>query len=416
MKTFTFLASFTLAATVMQAQDYQIDFTASGASTSVDSVYVENLTQGTTLSISGDDILNLVSGLGINSITADIDNMRLYPNPMIETTRLEYDNLHSGLVRIEIINETGILVVGQSLTLQRGVQKFEINNLSAGVYSVMVVASERSYSSKLIALGNSSGNPEIRHRGSSEISQNKDLKNTTELIQMAYDEGEMILFKGFSGDHTVVYTLLPTQSQTVNFEFVACTDEDENNYSVVTIGTQTWMAKNMKTTTYNNGNGIPLVTDRDEWRDLNTAAYCWYENDEAFFGVSYGALYNWFAVNTGMLCPTGWHVPTDADWTILTDFLGGDGIAGGKLKETGIFHWEDPNTGATNESGFTALPGGIRKDNGNFEAVNEEGSWWSASQSGGDDAWFRLLASENEGVERDDDEKISGLSVRCIKD
>lgn len=417
MKTCTFLALFILSATVLHAQDYQISFTASGASTSVESVYVENLTQGTTRTLGGDDVLHLVGGLGINSVKESIGNMRLYPSPMIEKTMLEFDNLYAGSTRIEIYNETGMLIIGQSITLQRGVHKFEIHNLGAGMYSVMVVTSEQSYATKLIALGRSSGDPAIRYQGNSNVStQNKGLKSSSELIEMSYNDGEMILFKGFSGDHARVITLVPSQSQTINFEFVITTDEDQNNYPVITIGTQTWMAENLKTTKYNDGIDIPLVTDRDEWRDLNSPAYCWYENDEAFFGAFYGALYNWFAVNTGKLCPSGWHVPTDEDWTILANFLGGVGIAGGKLKETGIFHWEDPNTGATNESGFTALPGGMRKDNGNFDDVGEEGIWWSASESGGDDAWFRLMENESEEVERDDDEKIAGFSIRCLKD
>ncbi len=154
------------------------------------------------------------------------------------------------------------------------------------------------------------------------------------------------------------------------------TDIDGNVYHTVTIGTQVWLVENLKTTRYNDGTSIPLVTDSAAWSNADTSAYCWYNNDIANKNT-YGALYNWFTVNTGKLAIAGWHIPTDAEWTTLTDYLGGESIAGGKLKETGTTHWRSPNAGATNESGFTALPGGHRDVNGTFSAMGDDGFWWS---------------------------------------
>ena len=119
------------------------------------------------------------------------------------------------------------------------------------------------------------------------------------------------------------------------------TDDDGNVYHSVTIGTQVWMVENLKTTKYNDGTSIPLVTDATDWHNLLTPGYCWNNNDEATYKATYGALYNWYTVNTGNLCPTGWHVPGDAEWTTLTTYLGGEDVAGGKLKEVGITHWLD---------------------------------------------------------------------------
>ena len=194
------------------------------------------------------------------------------------------------------------------------------------------------------------------------------------------------------------------------------TDIDGNVYNTVTIGTQIWMVENLKVTKYNNGTAIPLITDGAAWTSLTTPGYCWYNNDYTTYGSVYGALYNWHTVNTGNLCPIGWHVPTDAEWTTLTDYLGGLSIAGGKLKETGTSHWAIPNTGATNESGFTALPGGWRGYDGSFHDITYTGYWWSSTQNGSS-AWERELYQGNATVSRNgSNSKFVGFSVRCIKD
>src|SRR5664279_529577 len=129
-------------------------------------------------------------------------------------------------------------------------------------------------------------------------------------------------------------------------------DGDGNVYSSVTIGTQVWLTANLKTTSYNDGKSIPLVTDSIAWLNLSTPAYCWYRNNEIYFNFNYGALYNWYVINTGKICPVGWHVPLDADWATLVSFLGGDPNAAYKLKETGSVHWTVGTMGGTNESGF----------------------------------------------------------------
>jgi len=195
------------------------------------------------------------------------------------------------------------------------------------------------------------------------------------------------------------------------------TDIDGNVYNTVTIGTQVWMAENLKTTKYNDNTSIPLVTDNTAWAALTTSGYCWYNNDAATYKATYGALYNWHTVNTGKLCPTGWHVPTDAEWTTLTTYLGGEGVAGGKLKETGTAHWISPNTGATNETGFTALPGGFRDYNGPCYYIGSYGLWWSSTEySTTSSAWRRTMHYDNTSVLRDYFDKRLGFSVRCVRD
>lgn len=194
------------------------------------------------------------------------------------------------------------------------------------------------------------------------------------------------------------------------------TDIDGNSYKVVQIGTQIWMAENLKTTTFKNGAQIQLVTDFSQWANLTSQAYCWY-NNSVTNKDKYGALYNWYAVATDNLCPTGWHVPTDAEWTILTNFLGGETGAGGKLKEIGITHWNSPNSGATNEYGFTALPGGYRSMESGSLAVGLYGLWWSSTSSTASNAWYRSMYFDDDDVYRSSFYPVvSGLSIRCIKD
>jgi len=196
------------------------------------------------------------------------------------------------------------------------------------------------------------------------------------------------------------------------------TDIDGNAYNSVTIGTQTWMKQNLNVTHYRNGDAIPNVIDNTAWSNITTGAYCNYEND-ANVAIYYGRLYNWYSVvDSRNLCPTGWHVPSDAEWTILTDYLGGANIAGSKLKETGTLHWNSPNTGATNQSGFTALPGGYRENEGTFYDVKIVGSWWSSTESSVSNAWFRNMYSFDyfPDIDRHDYFKQRGFSVRCLKD
>jgi len=201
-----------------------------------------------------------------------------------------------------------------------------------------------------------------------------------------------------------------------NVSYGILTDQDGNVYKTVKIGTQTWMAENLRTTKYRDGTAIPNVTDNTAWFALKTGAYCSYNNSAKPDTIAtYGRLYNWYAVNTGKLAPKGWHVPTDAEWTALTTYLGGETSASAKLKETGTMHWSSANTGATNEVGFTALAGGFRYYVA-FANIAYTGYWWSATEDDTNNAWCRNLYDSYSFVLRDSGIKEFGLSVRCIKD
>jgi uncharacterized protein (TIGR02145 family) len=192
-------------------------------------------------------------------------------------------------------------------------------------------------------------------------------------------------------------------------------DIDGNVYKTVVIGTQVWMKENLKTTRFNDGTGIPLVTVYDKWIELTTPSFCWYNNDSTNKKV-YGALYNWYAVDTKKLCLEGWHVPDDSEWTELMNFLEKPEIVGNKLKETGTSHWKSPNSEANNESGFTALPGGFRSYNGSFNYQRIGGYWWSSTQYTDANVYFWNLRYKFGYVYRYISDKTNGFSVRCIKD
>lgn len=193
------------------------------------------------------------------------------------------------------------------------------------------------------------------------------------------------------------------------------TDFDGNSYRTIQIGSQEWMAENLRTTKYNDGSVILQTNNYQNWQSSNVGAWCWYDTS-AIYEPSYGKLYNWYAVNDSKgLCPTGWHVPTDADWTTLTNFLGGESGAGGKLKEKGLAHWLSPNIDATNESGFTGLPGGFRESNGTFFEFGTYGSWWTGTEYQTNFAWYRNLYTINGDVGRFTTGKNPGRAVRCLK-
>jgi uncharacterized protein (TIGR02145 family) len=194
------------------------------------------------------------------------------------------------------------------------------------------------------------------------------------------------------------------------------TDQQGNVYRTIVIGTQEWMAENLKTTIYRNGDAIANVTDNSQWANLTTGAWCYYNNNSQY-NCPYGKMYNWYAVaDSRNVCPTGWHVPTDAEWTTLTSFLGGEAVAGGKLKSTGLQYWVSPNQDATNESGFSGLPGGNRYNVGTFFPIGNNGYWWSSTEVSTGNAWCRYVDSNYNSVTRANINKRPGFSVRCLRD
>jgi uncharacterized protein (TIGR02145 family) len=210
-----------------------------------------------------------------------------------------------------------------------------------------------------------------------------------------------LFYMGFTG----------LQAQTVK-------DFEGNEYKTVTIGSQVWMAENLKTTKYQNGDLIETTTPVTlDIENETTPKYQWANGGNESNVATYGRLYTWYVVNDSRnVCPTGWHVPSDAEWTTLTTNLGGERVAGGKLKEAETTHWQTPNMGATNETGFTGLPSGYRDYGGSFALVSKDGYWWSSTESSTYLAYYRSMYNNTNFVSRNDTDKQSGYSVRCLQD
>ncbi len=197
-------------------------------------------------------------------------------------------------------------------------------------------------------------------------------------------------------------------------------DVEGNSYNTVYIGMQCWFAENLRVSKYNDGTPIPNITNNTQWENNTTGAWVFYTK-YVDSNSKYGKLYNWYAVSPTTngnknVCPTGWHMPSNVEWKILTDYLGGEWVAGGKMKEVGINNWNSPNKNASNSSLFTGLPGGIRGNNGGYSAIGSLGFWWSSSEYDNKNAWYLSLSSSSGGSGIYNNPKGDGLSIRCLKD
>jgi uncharacterized protein (TIGR02145 family) len=241
------------------------------------------------------------------------------------------------------------------------------------------------------------------------------------LISPNFQAGDLSYYDGSAwvripkGNYAQVLTENAQQVPVWNDQQVV-TDIEGNLYTTVKIGAQTWMKQDLKTTHFNDGTPIPNITVDAEWAACTSPAYCWIDNN-IDNSVTQGAIYNWYAINTGKLAPKGWHVPTDADWNTLSTYLGGDDVAGGKLREAGFLHWPSPNIGATDEVGFTALPAGYRNCIGPFDG--QSGSfkrYWTATELTATEAYYRYLYIQYTRFGKMNMPKNSGYAVRLIKD
>jgi uncharacterized protein (TIGR02145 family) len=398
------------------AQNYIILFAGTGLSASVSTVKVENLTAGTFLTLSGSDVLRLTSATGINTIETDKSaELKIYPNPMTDNSILQVFPPFTGDAVISVIDITGKTIAHHQSYLENLRQDFILSGFGKGFYIINVKGKGYKFSGKVFSNNNAGVKVNIEklntiNKTFDDKGEKETSKGTLATVDMAYTIGDRLKFTGTSGNYSTVKTDIPSGDKTITFNFIACTDGDNNNYSTVEIGTQVWMAENLKTTKFNDGTDIPLVTDNAAWNALSTPGFCWYNNDEASNKDTYGALYNFFTVNIGKLCPDGWHVPSDEEGTVLKTYLGGEDVAGDKLKASGI-SWL--GTG-TNESGFTALSGGGRNSSFGFFDIGLAGGWWTSSEFSSTSAYYMYMQCGNSALFSFQSFEIDGHSIRCI--
>jgi uncharacterized protein (TIGR02145 family) len=432
------------------AQNYLISFAGSGTSTTVSTIKVENLTKGTSLTLNGSDILRLTVTTGINSIDyRQSSELKIYPNPMTDNSTLMINPPIAGDAAISVYDMTGKLLAQTQNYLENSPQMYCLSSIKNGIYTIVVKGKNYQFSGKLLSNGKYNGQISIERINSisssvKEKTEKGDSKGIQANVDMAYTIGDRLKFTGTSGNYRTIITDIPTSDKTINFNFMTCMDGDNNNYAIVEIGTQVWMAENLKTTKYNDGTAIPNVTVDATWAALTTGAYSDYSNTPSN-STTYGRLYNWYAVDNNAatkvvsnggknVCPTGWHVPTDEEWTTLENYLIANGYnydgttTGNKMAKAlaSTTLWTTyPVTGTVgntdypakrNATGFTALPGGSREWHGSYNGIGNRGDWWSSTAVSSPNAWHRYMSYDYTFVYRYNCDRPYGLSVRCVRD
>lgn len=422
----------------INAQNYLITFTGTGESSLITSVKVENQRTGNALTLNGSDILRLNITTGINSIEAkELPGLKIYPNPSDGNTLVQIYPPVEGIAIVSISDLEGKKLAHIQDNLESTLQEFQISGLDKGIYLVTIKGMTYQFSGKILCNSNTKGTITIKKCFNNQITKQKKITRAAVAnpvyVDMEYIEGDRLRFTAISDIYSSIKTDTPSSDKTITFNFIACIDGDNFSYPVVEIGTQIWMAENLKTSKFSDGSTIPLITDWT-WGTKTTPGYCYYLNDGATYKDIFGALYNWYAIdevsNGGKdICPAGWHVPTDNEWSTLTDYLinngfgyqgSGDDIAKCMASTTG---WRESSILGTpgndqvsnNSSRFKARPGGGRGYDGTFSAGGIFGWWWTSTEANSTISYDRGMYPDKSRVERWASDKKNGFSVRCLK-
>ncbi len=403
---------FLIVVTASQAQ-ITVNFTGHYLNSTVDlaKVTVENLSNGERVVLESGFAVDLVSEYTAIESVSDLKSA-CYPNPFVNSTTLTVPSSVSGNFAVSVCDISGKVILNQEFRSSQNTNSIKFTAARSGVFFVKITSDKNAFKSKLVckAAQASDFKLEMSENALSLNSYEKSKQNP----QLLYTVGDMLIYTGEYDVHKRVETASPTQNVTTDLIFQACIDYELNSYAVIKVGTQWWMAENLRSKKYANGSAISGSNSCE-----NNA-----END-----VVYGRLYTWNATMHGSagnnnvpsgeqgVCPTGWHVPSEMEWDNMRDALGGQAVMGGKLKETGFEHWLAPNTGATNSSGMTILPGGMRwGDDGANQYFGEGAFFWNASDF--EDLEYASgynFTNESESATYVWNRKINGQSVRCVK-
>ncbi|HRH69013.1 MAG TPA: FISUMP domain-containing protein [Flavobacteriales bacterium] len=402
----------------------------------LDSILVMNLTAGGDTMIYFPDNVLVLGSSGLNAVEAQAPGLRNQPNPFAGGTDILVSTRNAGPALLTVHDATGREVAVYAGSLAAGQHRFRYTAATPGVHVLTIVHQGARTAHRLLAMASEPSSAALTYAGGDRAEGMA--KSDRSLF--TWTPGDALRYIGYATDADIVQSAaideVPVVTATRTFALQAgrvcpesptVTDIDGNVYRTVQIGGQCWMAENLRTATYRDGSDIPNVTGNTAWAQLNSGAWCNYNNSPANDAI-YGKLYNWYAASNPNICPQGWHVPTDAEWQQLesalgmpagelgqTGLRGGAQNVGGKMKTTTL--WNAPNTGATNESGFSGLPGGIRFfSDGAFSSLGYSGYWWSASESGAETAWFRNLTYDLVGIYRNNNLKWNGFCLRCVRD
>ena len=406
---------------VANAQTYQISFEGTGGSTTVSSVKVDNLTSGTSVTLNGNQQLLLTGTTGVDLIEKKQESQLIvYSNPETGKALVRFYPPDAGNAIINVFDIYGKCIAKQQLFVDNNPQEFMISGIPQGTYLLSILGATYNYTGKLLCNVKSTAAICFEKLNDTNIPVFQKMSGFTsteaaDIVEMAYKTGDVLKYTCTSGNYKTIISDIPTENKTISIEFVSCTDGDNNNYPVVRIGTQLWMAENLRTTHFANGSTI----------------YGQYDyNNTASNTLIYGKLYTWSAImgssassNTSPsgvtgICPSGWHIPSLNELTTLVNVLGGSAVAGGKLKDAGSSLWSSPNTDATNSSGFSGVPGGFRGASSNYGTLGSIGYYWSATEYFANNAYIMNLAynTKTATLVGNNMFKTFGFSCRCVKD
>ncbi len=408
---------------------YTISFSASGVSTEFDSVVVYNSIQDLRATVMPGQVLelNLLNSNNKN-LYSQQNYTQVFPNPMLNHATLTFPAKNAGITEIAVYDLTGKKITETQMEVEESQPFFEIN-LPAGIYLIKVSGNEYSYTSKIISLATSNTTPAIHYNGMKQLPASIQ-KAPSNSVTMPYNSYEHLIFTGFNGDHSSIVADRPKSSKTINFEFVECKDNDGNHYPTVKIGNQIWMAENLKTTTFRNGDQIETTTEADLDND-ETKIFQWaYKRDEEN-AQTYGRLYTWYAATDEReVLPEGWRLPAKEDWEFLEDFLFTNGHAfypEEKVSKTvaksmaSTTNWrsyvavgapsKDQHT--NNSSGFSAQPAGYYSPNNIFFQINDMTRFW-ADEFDAKRAWCTGLDISYRIILTNAQYKHYGYSIRGI--
>lgn len=421
---FALLSALFLLTLTVNAQEYKISFSASGASGTLENVVIENVSTGLSVNLNGTDTLVLNSTGTISGINLIKENnhskLTLFPNPVINESTLSFDLPQTGNTTVSITDITGKIINKITAHQQSGSCRYTLPVLKSGLYIISVQGKGFNGFEKLLSISNVISSTGIIQQISTESPAKTTSSSSPNKIPAAgtkkalkYTVGDLLRFTGTTGNASTIIMDNITISKNIDFHLINCIDGDNNIYPAIKIGPLYWMAKNLKTRKYNSGVGLNFINSQLNWNALTATSesYCYY-NDIADNADIYGALYTYNAAAT--VAPEGWRLPTEAEFNELAKYLGGLDIAGAKMKAMGTKYWTTPNTSATNASGFNALASGYRTSTG-FSQSGTAAAYWTSTKVDQANAYNALLLYNNASIKINNQNKLNdGLSIRCV--
>ena len=410
----------------LAAQEINLTFSGTGNTTIIESVTATNMSTNESITLPGNETLVLSQNTGVLSIGELSNTSMVFPNPFSGTASIIIGIQSPQSVYINVQNLVGQVMAQTTALVQPGDNEFSLSVAKVGIYLISLTSDRGTVSYKVICTEASGSENSIHYTGgllNSEKNQSRLRQKSTQTeYTFGYTEGDIIHYRCESGIYTTIFTDSPNESKNYEVGFVACTDLDGKNYSIVHIGDQTWMAENLAY--------LPTVNVSEDGAAIIAKHYVYgYEGTNVSSAKetdnyeTYGALYNLEAAKT--VCPSGWHLPSDDEWKELEEYLGmsssdveeelwrNSGNVGKKLKSTS--NWQSDGNG-DNSNGFYGLPGGYRYDPGGFTTLGEVACFWSSTENDSSEALFRGLGYDSDGVDRENVDNGVGFSVRCIKD